>query len=78
MWPVLQVTGLYMGLAGFLGLVWFGYPIVWGFAEGSDNITVTAEVHLTVHSHSSLSWKSSSQNLLNLLLSYSFLFWTPV
>ncbi|CAL8467344.1 g6881 [Coccomyxa elongata] len=38
-----QVTGLYTGLAAFLGLVWFGYPIVWGFAEGSDNITVTAE-----------------------------------
>ncbi|BDA40368.1 Opsin-1 [Coccomyxa sp. Obi] len=38
-----QITGLYTGLAGFLCIVWFGYPIVWGFAEGSDTITVTAE-----------------------------------
>lgn len=39
-----QVPGLYFGLAAYLGLLWFGYPIVWGLAEGSDYISVTAEV----------------------------------
>ncbi|EIE22144.1 family A G protein-coupled receptor-like protein [Coccomyxa subellipsoidea C-169] len=38
-----QVPGLYFGLAGYLALLWFGYPIVWGLAEGSDYISVTAE-----------------------------------
>lgn len=41
---MLQVTGLYMGLAAYLAILWFGYPIVWGLAEGSDTISVTAEV----------------------------------
>lgn len=41
---IVQVPMLYFGLAGYLSLVWFGYPIVWGFAKGSDSITVTAEV----------------------------------
>lgn len=33
----------YMGLAAYLAILWFGYPIVWGFAEGACVISVSAE-----------------------------------
>jgi len=34
---------IYAGFAGYLALLWFGYPIVWGLAEGSNTITSDAE-----------------------------------
>jgi len=33
----------YLGFAGYLSVLWFGYPIVWGLAEGSNTITSDAE-----------------------------------
>jgi hypothetical protein len=32
--------------AGMLGLLWTCYPVIWGLAEGSNTISVTAEVGL--------------------------------
>lgn len=34
---------LYAGFAIYLAILWFGYPIVWGLAEGSNTITSDAE-----------------------------------
>lgn len=35
---------VYTGLTLYLLTLWWGYPIVWGLAEGSNTITVNAEV----------------------------------
>ena len=35
---------LYSFLAVYLVILWFGYPIVWGLAEGGNAISSTAEV----------------------------------
>ena len=34
----------YTGLALLLFVTWWGYPVVWGFAEGANFISVDAEV----------------------------------
>ncbi|KAK9865530.1 hypothetical protein WJX84_007493 [Apatococcus fuscideae] len=34
----------YTGLATLLFITWWGYPVVWGFAEGANFISVDAEV----------------------------------
>jgi bacteriorhodopsin len=34
---------LYIGFAAYLCILWLGYPIVWGLAEGSNTITSDAE-----------------------------------
>ena len=34
----------YTGLSLLLFITWWGYPIVWGFAEGANFISVDAEV----------------------------------
>lgn len=39
-----RIALLYTGLTGYLLTLWWGYPIVWGLAEGSNTITVDAEV----------------------------------
>ena len=39
-----KVGLVYTGLTLYLLLLWWGYPIVWGLAEGSNTITVDAEV----------------------------------
>jgi bacteriorhodopsin len=33
----------YGGFSAYLAILWFGYPIVWGLAEGSNTITSDAE-----------------------------------
>ncbi|KAK9798164.1 hypothetical protein WJX73_003251 [Symbiochloris irregularis] len=44
-----RVTGnaklpmVYFGLSAYLLMVWWGYPIVWGFCEGSNYASVNAE-----------------------------------
>ncbi len=38
---------LYSFLAFYLVFFWFGYPIVWGLAEGGNAISSTAEVMLS-------------------------------
>jgi hypothetical protein len=38
------VGRLYTFLAFYLVVFWFGYPIVWGLAEGGNVISSTAEV----------------------------------
>lgn len=38
------MSKVYAGLAAYLGILWFGYPIVWGLAEGSNTISSDAEV----------------------------------
>lgn len=35
---------LYLGLTLYLCTVWFGYPVVWGLAEGSNTISLDAEI----------------------------------
>ena len=35
---------VYAGLATYLSVLWWGYPIVWGLAEGSNTISSDAEV----------------------------------
>ena len=35
---------LCLHIAGMLGVLWASYPIIWGLAEGSNTISVTAEV----------------------------------
>jgi bacteriorhodopsin len=35
---------LYMFFASYLVILWFCYPVVWGLAEGSNTISVTAEI----------------------------------
>lgn len=39
-----QIGWLYLGLAIYLNLLWFGYPVVWGLAEGSNTISEDAEI----------------------------------
>ena len=38
------VSKVYAGLAAYLSILWWGYPIVWGLAEGSNTISSDAEV----------------------------------
>ena len=38
------VAKVYAGLAAYLSILWWGYPIVWGLAEGSNTISSDAEV----------------------------------
>ena len=38
------IGSFYTGLSLLLFITWWGYPIVWGFAEGSNFISVDAEV----------------------------------
>lgn len=38
-----SLGAVYTGLAIMLFITWWGYPIVWGFAEGSNFISVDAE-----------------------------------
>lgn len=38
------IGSFYAGLAILLFITWWGYPIVWGFAEGANYISVDAEV----------------------------------
>ncbi len=52
-----SIGTLYAGLATLLFVSWWGYPVVWGFAEGSNYISVDAEVpmlfcptYMTAHS----------------------------
>ena len=35
---------VYTALTLYLLMIWWGYPIVWGLAEGSNTITIDAEV----------------------------------
>eukprot|EP00878_Enallax_costatus_P044963 GHUV01053776.1.p1 GENE.GHUV01053776.1~~GHUV01053776.1.p1 ORF type:complete len:107 (-),score=3.25 GHUV01053776.1:36-356(-) len=39
-----QLGRLYIFFAGYLVILWCCYPVVWGLAEGSNTISVTAEV----------------------------------
>ena len=45
------VSKVYAGLAAYLTILWWGYPIVWGLAEGANVISSDAEVtsHLSTH-----------------------------
>ena len=45
------ISKVYAGLAGYLSILWWGYPIVWGLAEGANVISSDAEV--TISSRSS-------------------------
>ena len=54
------VSKVYIGLAAYLSILWWGYPIVWGLAEGSNTISSDAEVstvasckHFCLASHAS-------------------------
>ncbi|KAL3159414.1 hypothetical protein ABBQ38_009844 [Trebouxia sp. C0009 RCD-2024] len=38
------VAKVYAGLAAYLSILWWGYPIVWGLAEGSNLISSDAEI----------------------------------
>lgn len=38
------VSKVYAGLAAYLSILWWGYPIVWGLAEGANVISSDAEV----------------------------------
>lgn len=38
------ISKVYAGLAAYLAVLWWGYPIVWGLAEGSNTISSDAEV----------------------------------
>jgi len=36
-------VGIFWTLTGLLAFLWIGYPIIWGFCEGSDYATVSTE-----------------------------------
>lgn len=38
------ISKVYAGLAAYLSVLWWGYPIVWGLAEGANVISSDAEV----------------------------------
>ena len=38
------ISKVYAGLGAYLSILWWGYPIVWGLAEGSNTISSDAEV----------------------------------
>ena len=38
------IAKVYAGLAAYLSVLWWGYPIVWGLAEGANLISSDAEV----------------------------------
>lgn len=38
------IAKVYAGLAAYLSVLWWGYPIVWGLAEGANVISSDAEV----------------------------------
>ena len=40
------ISKVYAGLAAYLSVLWWGYPIVWGLAEGANVISSDAEVTL--------------------------------
>jgi bacteriorhodopsin len=42
---------VYSKLAGITVIVWFAYPIVWVFAEGFGNFSVTFEVRARARPH---------------------------
>ncbi|PSN70101.1 family A G protein-coupled receptor-like protein [Corynespora cassiicola Philippines] len=39
-----KVASFFMSIAGFTLLVWTAYPIVWGIADGSRNVSVDGEI----------------------------------
>ncbi len=45
---------VYSKLAGITVIVWFCYPIVWVFAEGFGNFSVTFEVTVTFRKYSTV------------------------
>ncbi|KAI9789636.1 MAG: hypothetical protein M1835_001530 [Candelina submexicana] len=47
------VYKVYVGMAVYLSILWWGYPIVWGLAEGSNTISSDAE-HVQVASYAGL------------------------
>ena len=38
------ISKVYAGMAAYLAILWWGYPIVWGLAEGANVISSDAEV----------------------------------
>ena len=38
-----ELGKLYTVLSMFILVLWWGYPIVWGLAEGSNTISIKAE-----------------------------------
>ena len=38
------ISKVYAGMAAYLTILWWGYPIVWGLAEGANVISSDAEV----------------------------------
>ena len=38
-----ELGKVYMTLSMFILVLWWGYPIVWGLAEGSNTISIKAE-----------------------------------
>lgn len=38
-----ELGKVYMVLSMFILVLWWGYPVVWGLAEGSNTISIKAE-----------------------------------